>query len=196
MRVAPLILAEVVTPDWHPVPNRRFPVYGYLVVHPDGPFLVDTSVGSGNPFTEKQYRPKRRSLAEALSAVGVVVGDVRPGINTQLHFDHCGQSALFPSVPITVQPVEWQQARGERYTVREWVDSRARGTRPSRVNRTPRPASGSSSRATTRRVTRPSLSKATMAGNSSRGRQRKPEKSSCARGDAKRCGRREPSASI
>ena len=52
---------------------------------------------------------------ELVSRVAVVV-------NTHLHFDHCGGNRLFPGVPIHVQRRELAEARGDNYTVREWVD--------------------------------------------------------------------------
>ena len=122
MDVEPLLLTEITTPDWHPIPNTRLPVYGYLIRHPDGPILVDTGVGSGNAFIDAQYRPETHSLPQALAACGVAVAEVRLLINTHLHFDHCGQNALFPGVPIWVQVAEVEAAHAERYTVREWVD--------------------------------------------------------------------------
>lgn len=48
-------------------------------------------------------------------------------VNTHLHFDHCGGNHLFAGKPIYVQRRELDDARNEDdYTIREWVDARAR----------------------------------------------------------------------
>src|SRR4051812_17062657 len=44
-------------------------------------------------------------------------------VNTHLHFDHCGGNHLFAGKPIYVQQAELDDARGEEYTIREWVDA-------------------------------------------------------------------------
>lgn len=43
-------------------------------------------------------------------------------MNTHLHFDHCGGNHLFAGTPIYVQRRELEDARGEGYTIPEWVD--------------------------------------------------------------------------
>jgi N-acyl homoserine lactone hydrolase len=43
-------------------------------------------------------------------------------INCHLHFDHCGQNAAFPGIPIYVQRAEWDAAHEPDYTIAEWVD--------------------------------------------------------------------------
>ena len=54
---------------------------------------------------------------------------MRSIVNTHLHFDHCGQNHLLPSVPIWVTAAEIEASKAELYTVPEWAeisDSRRR----------------------------------------------------------------------
>lgn len=59
---------------------RVEPCLGYLVDHPDGRLLMDTGMGS-HPDVDAHYRPRRRSLSEALAGVGALREDVRLVIN-------------------------------------------------------------------------------------------------------------------
>lgn len=96
------------------------PVHGFLIKHPDGAGLVDT--GYGTPLELiKDYRPVNASVADALRKHDVDPSDIRWIVNSHLHFDHCGQNAVFPQAPVYLQRTEYE--RRHRYqTPRQWLD--------------------------------------------------------------------------
>jgi N-acyl homoserine lactone hydrolase len=95
---------------------------GYLIVHPGGQVLFDTGLGVADAETEAHYRPHRRSLADALRAVGSAMDEVRIVVNCHLHFDHCGGNPALAGLPIVVQLEELDSAQRPGYTVPEVVD--------------------------------------------------------------------------
>jgi glyoxylase-like metal-dependent hydrolase (beta-lactamase superfamily II) len=118
-----LLLAEIDRlPDFHPLAGQRCHVYGYLIKQADGAIAVDTGIGSGNAFIEESYSPRLHSIAEALAAHGVDIGDVAAVVNSHLHFDHCGNNRVFVGVPTYVQRAEVEAARQPNYTVSNWFD--------------------------------------------------------------------------
>lgn len=119
--VRPLLISELTTPDWHPLPNQELPVYGYLLLHDDGPLLIDTGVGSGNEFIEQQYQPRNADLEGLLAAEGVAIGDIVGVATSHMHFDHHGSNRLFPDTPIYVQRAEYEASTADRYTIPEWI---------------------------------------------------------------------------
>ncbi|MDQ2923139.1 MAG: MBL fold metallo-hydrolase, partial [Candidatus Dormibacteraeota bacterium] len=48
--------------------------------------------------------------------------DVRIVINSHLHFDHCGQNAVFKHAPFYIQRAELERARREKSPTSEWFD--------------------------------------------------------------------------
>jgi glyoxylase-like metal-dependent hydrolase (beta-lactamase superfamily II) len=122
VEVTPLCLARVELPSFHPAAPGTDTIYGFLVRDGDDCILVDTGVGAGNALIERLYKPDRVELAAALGRAGASLGDVTAVVNSHLHFDHCGNNSLFPSVPIFVQRAELEAARVPHYTVPGWVD--------------------------------------------------------------------------
>jgi glyoxylase-like metal-dependent hydrolase (beta-lactamase superfamily II) len=125
-RIERLDLAVVTLPDWHPEARNQptAPVYGYVIVHPDGPIVFDTGVGFGNQFIDEVYEPESVRLDQALSAVGVDTSAIVGVVNSHLHFDHCGQNPLLygTGVPFFVQRPELDEVERDRfYTDREWA---------------------------------------------------------------------------
>jgi N-acyl homoserine lactone hydrolase len=108
-------------PEAGPTP-RVEAALAYLVRRDEGLILFDTGIGAVDPETEAYYRPRRRSLPDALAAVGVRPADVSLVVNCHLHFDHSGGNPLFPGVPIVTQAVELSLARGEGHTFPELID--------------------------------------------------------------------------
>jgi N-acyl homoserine lactone hydrolase len=122
-RVERLLLAVVeAVPEWHPehASFEPFPVYAWLVRHPDGPILVDTGVGIGHPLIDQWYRPRVTDLGAALDAVGTDIADVAGVVLSHLHFDHCGQQATL-DCPVYVQAAEHDAAQADGYTIPEWA---------------------------------------------------------------------------
>ena len=99
----------------------QIPVHGFLIKHPGGAGLIDTGYGT-NLELIKDFRPVNASIAQALRLHGVEPSDIRWVINSHLHFDHCGQNAVFPHAPVYVQRAEYERRAEPRYTVREWLD--------------------------------------------------------------------------
>ena len=123
--VHPLLLAEVNLSGKYNPPtyeDARIPVYGFLILSGDHVALVDTGVGDGNDYIERQFEPTRPSLINALARHDVALGDVTLLINSHLHFDHCGSNRLFPQIPVYVQADELRAATAPKYTVAEWFD--------------------------------------------------------------------------
>jgi N-acyl homoserine lactone hydrolase len=121
-----LHLADVTClPDWHPaLPGGRtgYPVFGYVIRHPQGPILVDTGIGLDSAEIRAMYAPLVTSLESALGEIGIALEDVIALVNTHLHFDHCGQNGALKGVPTYVQRDEVEAARAPLYTVRRWAD--------------------------------------------------------------------------
>ena len=91
------------------------PVYVHVIDHPDGRVLVDTGMTELHPLVA-DLDPRVVPLELDPAGIDIVV-------NTHLHFDHCGGNHLFAGTPIYVQRQELEDARGEDYTIPEWVDA-------------------------------------------------------------------------
>jgi N-acyl homoserine lactone hydrolase len=103
--------------------DRVEPCLGYLVAHREGMLLFDTGMGS-DPEADVRYRPRRIGLPEALAAAGAGISDVKLAANCHLHFDHCGGNPLLGRIPVFVQDVELDTARGTHdYTRPELIES-------------------------------------------------------------------------
>jgi N-acyl homoserine lactone hydrolase len=99
----------------------ELPVHGYLVTHRGGAVLVDTGVG-GPEQVLADHRVVNRSVADALAEHDMSPGDIDLVINTHLHFDHCGQNAVFKHAPFYIQSAELAWARGEMPRLADWFD--------------------------------------------------------------------------
>lgn len=99
----------------------RWPVHGFVVMHPKGCILVDTGVG-GPEKALTDWRVVNRSAAEALGEHDLTPGDIAVVVNTHLHFDHCGQNAVFKHAPFYVQRGELERARRESRQLLDWFD--------------------------------------------------------------------------
>lgn len=102
--------------------HRVEPVLGYVVEHPQATLLVDTGMG-GNREVDDHYRPRRRTLSEALAATGTPVAQVGLVVNSHLHFDHCGGNPELTGRPVFVQATELAAAHTEDYTLRDLIDA-------------------------------------------------------------------------
>ena len=101
---------------------RRIPVHGFVIKHPKaGAILVDTGVGWPDDIV-KEWRIVNRRAADAMAEHDLSPADVRIVINTHLHFDHCGQNAVFKHAPFYIQRPELDRARREEKLTSEWFD--------------------------------------------------------------------------
>jgi N-acyl homoserine lactone hydrolase len=98
------------------------PVHGFVIKHPRaGAILVDTGVGFPTELVQ-EWRVVNRRAADALAEHDLSPADVRIVINTHLHFDHCGQNAVFKHAPFYIQRAELERARSEADVISEWFD--------------------------------------------------------------------------
>ena len=103
------------------VDGRRWPVHGFVVTHPGGAVLVDTGVG-GPADALDDWRVVNRSVADALAELDMTPADIGMVINTHLHFDHCGQNAVFRHAPHYVQRAELARAERDNPELCGWFD--------------------------------------------------------------------------
>jgi N-acyl homoserine lactone hydrolase len=115
LEIKRLHLASLQGPD-----GRRWPVHGFVVTHDDGAVLVDTGVG-GPQHALDNWRVVNRSVADALAELDMSPADIGLVINTHLHFDHCGQNAVFRHAPVYVQRAELSRAQRESPELCDWL---------------------------------------------------------------------------
>jgi N-acyl homoserine lactone hydrolase len=101
------------------VDGREWPVHGFVVTHPGGAVLVDTGVGGPQEVLD-DWRVVNRSVADALGGLGMTPADIGLVINTHLHFDHCGQNAVFKHAACYVQRTELDRAQRESPELCDW----------------------------------------------------------------------------
>ena len=116
LEVKRLHLARLQGPD-----GGQWPVHGFVVTHPGGAVLVDTGVGGPGKLLS-DWRVVNRSAADALAELDMTPGDIGLVINTHLHFDHCGQNAVFRHAPCYVQRAELDRMRRESAELYDWLD--------------------------------------------------------------------------
>ena len=110
--ITPIRVADLLAED------ERIPVNVHVIDHPEARVLVDTGMTELHPAVA-DMDPRLQPLSEQdldLDSIDIVV-------STHLHFDHCGGNRLFAGKPIYVQRRELDDARGENYTIPEWVDA-------------------------------------------------------------------------
>jgi N-acyl homoserine lactone hydrolase len=91
---------------------NNIPVHGFVIKHPRaGAILVDTGVGWGDEDLIREWKVVNRHAADALDEHDLSPADVKIVINSHLHFDHCGQNAVFKHAPFYVQRSELARAR-------------------------------------------------------------------------------------
>ena len=69
-----------------------------------------------------------RSVADALAEEDMSPADIGLVINTHLHFDHCGQNAVFKRAPYYVQRAELSRMRRESPELYDCSTSPGRGS--------------------------------------------------------------------
>ena len=103
------------------VDGLEWPVHGFVVTFPGGAALVDTGVGGPQSWLN-DWRVVNRSVADALDELDMTPGDIGFVVNTHLHFDHCGQNAVFKHAAFYVQRAELDRARRESPQLADWFD--------------------------------------------------------------------------
>ena len=98
------------------------PVHGFVIKHPRaGAILVDTGVGWPTELVP-EWKVVNRHAADALAEHDLSPADVRIVINSHLHFDHCGQNAVFKHAPFYIQRSELARARLSETVAAQWFD--------------------------------------------------------------------------
>src|SRR6266568_6436124 len=115
LQISRLHLASLRGPD-----GLEWPVHGFVVTHPGAAALVDTGVG-GPPGVLSDWRVVNRSVADALAGLDMTPGDIGMVINTHLHFDHCGQNAVFKHAAFYIQRPELSRAQREEPELFDWL---------------------------------------------------------------------------
>src|ERR1700744_356132 len=121
-----------------PGTQAQWPVHGFVVTFPGGAALVDTGVGGpqggqgdwrggergggGPQGVQDDWRAVNVAAADALAGLDLSPADISLVINTHLHFDHCGQNAVFKHAPFYVQRAELDRARRESADLAGWFD--------------------------------------------------------------------------
>jgi N-acyl homoserine lactone hydrolase len=101
------------------VDGREWPVHGFVVSDGSTAVLVDTGVGGPQDVLD-DWRVVNRSVADALASIDMSPADIALVVNTHLHFDHCGQNAVFSHAPFYVQRAELARAQVESPELAEW----------------------------------------------------------------------------
>jgi N-acyl homoserine lactone hydrolase len=70
----------------------------------------------------QEWKVVNRHAADALAEHDLSPADVTMVINSHLHFDHCGQNAVFKHAPFYIQRSELARARKQERTTSEWFD--------------------------------------------------------------------------
>jgi N-acyl homoserine lactone hydrolase len=101
---------------------NNIPVHGFVIKHPRaGAILVDTGVGWGDEDLIREWKVVNRHAADALAEHDLSPADVKIVINSHLHFDHCGQNAVFKQAPFYIQRGELDRARKSGESI-GWFD--------------------------------------------------------------------------
>jgi N-acyl homoserine lactone hydrolase len=101
---------------------QDIPVHGFVIKHPRaGAILVDTGVGWGDDRLIREWKIVNRHMADALAEHDLSPADVKVVVNSHLHFDHCGQNAVFKQAPFYVQRKELERARKSGESI-GWFD--------------------------------------------------------------------------
>jgi N-acyl homoserine lactone hydrolase len=96
-------------------------VHGFVIRLETRCLLVDTGIGGpGEWLTD--WRCVNRDMKDALAEHGLAPSDIDLVINTHLHFDHCGQNAVFAHAPFVLQRAELERARVESKELTDWFD--------------------------------------------------------------------------
>ena len=84
-----------------------------LILTPKGNVLVDTGIGELPEKHRKLFNVSRKAeenLRTQLAKHRLKPDDIDIVVNTHLHFDHCGNNALFPNAKFIVQADEFRYA--------------------------------------------------------------------------------------
>ena len=110
----PADVAQRVAP---PLLGKQVVVTGFVIRHPQGPFVFDTGFGQGSDESTRHFTVVRRDVVEALAKDGIDAKDVKAIANCHMHFDHGGGNFRFPGTTVLAQKAEIENARKPNYTI-------------------------------------------------------------------------------
>jgi len=96
--------------DAHETSDMPLDYYVWAIVGESSVYVVDT--GFDAAMAAKRGRTIVNPVERGLEAIGIRHGDVRDVIVTHLHYDHCGNAALFDNACFHLQDAEMQYATG------------------------------------------------------------------------------------
>lgn len=96
--------------DPHEDSDMPLDYFVWAIVGNGRTIVVDT--GFDAPMAAKRGREIYRPVEEGLEAVGIRHADVRDVIVTHMHYDHCGNGALFPNATFHLQDTEMEYVTG------------------------------------------------------------------------------------
>jgi N-acyl homoserine lactone hydrolase len=120
---------------WLSLLRRResfeFPVYSYVVEHPDGHIAIDTGLDAAVrvPRLQQRFAPRPvarpgHEIADRMRAEGLRPEDVRTVVITHLDWDHAGGVGAFSNAEVLVHRPEYEFASSAmgrmRYQPRLW----------------------------------------------------------------------------
>src|SRR6185312_7288906 len=114
--------------DW----DMPLDYFVWAIVGDGRTIVVDT--GFDAPMAKKRDRKIVHPVEEGLAAVGVKHADVKDVIVTHMHYDHCGNGALFPNAKFHMQDTEMEYVTGRCMCHHQIARVRARGRVPHGVS--------------------------------------------------------------
>ncbi len=108
--------------------DRAFPVYSFVVEHPDGAIAIDAGLAAGVVVARWQRRfvptviDGPRPLQDVIHARGLDPAAVTRVILTHLDWDHVGQVGCFPNAEILVHRPEHEAATARSGAIRYKTD--------------------------------------------------------------------------
>jgi N-acyl homoserine lactone hydrolase len=120
---------------WSSLLRRRepveFPVYSYIVEHPEGHIAIDTGLGAAVrvPRAQRRFVPcpivgPTDEIGLQMRAKGLRAADVTTVVLTHLDWDHAGGVSAFPNAKVLVHRPEYEFASSAlgrmRYQPRFW----------------------------------------------------------------------------
>jgi glyoxylase-like metal-dependent hydrolase (beta-lactamase superfamily II) len=96
--------------DPHESSDMPLDYFVWAIVGQGRTFVVDT--GFDQAMAQKRDRKIVHPVEEGLEAVGIRHADVSDVIVTHMHYDHCGNGALFPKARFHLQDTEMEYVTG------------------------------------------------------------------------------------
>jgi len=123
----------------------QFPVYSFLIEHPEGMFAIDTGLGRRVhvPAWQRRFVPTVVSdpltMDEAMLRRGLDPATVSRVILTHLDWDHVGAVDRFPCAEVLVHRPEYESSTGRLGALRYQTQAWPPGFSPTLYDLSPRP---------------------------------------------------------